>query len=275
LPATWPTVAVAAGFNGGITSLAPQQPPSLLALWPMHDRCLYVHQSAGVARFAKKYPALLDALLRSMLELLCKYHKTGAPQPGGRVCLRASVHRMSDRVFTCTHIRQHPRMYYAPFRVPDHSSHQACSASASAAVRAAAAVIGEVDVVEREVDGTGQVYMTAAELMAEEVKRRGGEQPACGRTITCCATGCSFALLQPAVVAPLRRAAGWLQSSNVAALSACEPVKADKAFNCLLSYTLSFPSSSCRAGPQRQQGWHLSCSGCSHSPAVGAGGGRG
>lgn len=30
--------------------------------------------------------------------------------------------------------------------------------------------------VEREVDGTGQVYMTAAELMAEEVKRRGGEQ---------------------------------------------------------------------------------------------------
>ena len=37
------------------------------------------------------------------------------------------------------------------------------------------AVIGEVDVVEREVDATGQVYMTAAELMAEEVKRRGGE----------------------------------------------------------------------------------------------------
>lgn len=38
-------------------------------------------------------------------------------------------------------------------------------------------VIGEVDMVEREVDGSGQVYMTAAELMAEEVKRRGGERP--------------------------------------------------------------------------------------------------
>lgn len=36
-------------------------------------------------------------------------------------------------------------------------------------------MIGEVDVVEREVDASGQVYMTAAELMAEEVKRRGGE----------------------------------------------------------------------------------------------------
>lgn len=64
----------------------------------------------GVARFAQKYPAVLDALLRSVLELICKYQKT---------------------------------------------------------------VIGEVDMVEREVDGSGQVYMTAAELMAEEVKRRG------------------------------------------------------------------------------------------------------
>jgi hypothetical protein len=32
---------------------------------------------AGVARFAQRYPALLDALLRSVLELVCKYHKTG------------------------------------------------------------------------------------------------------------------------------------------------------------------------------------------------------
>ena len=33
---------------------------------------------AGVARFAQKYPAVLDALLRTMLEMICKYHKTGA-----------------------------------------------------------------------------------------------------------------------------------------------------------------------------------------------------
>lgn len=31
----------------------------------------------GVARFAQKYPAVLDALLRTMLEMICKYHKTG------------------------------------------------------------------------------------------------------------------------------------------------------------------------------------------------------
>lgn len=36
-------------------------------LWPL----------AGVARFAQKYPAVLDALLRTMLEMVCKYHKTG------------------------------------------------------------------------------------------------------------------------------------------------------------------------------------------------------
>ena len=35
---------------------------------------------AGVARFAQKYPALLDALLKSVLELVCKYHKTGGQQ---------------------------------------------------------------------------------------------------------------------------------------------------------------------------------------------------
>ena len=33
--------------------------------------------AAGVARFAQKYPSLLDALLKSLLELVCKYHKTG------------------------------------------------------------------------------------------------------------------------------------------------------------------------------------------------------
>ncbi|KAI7841137.1 hypothetical protein COHA_005107 [Chlorella ohadii] len=64
----------------------------------------------GVARFAQKYPAVLDALLRTMLEMICKYHKT---------------------------------------------------------------VIGEVDVEERERDASGQVYMTAAELMEAELKRRG------------------------------------------------------------------------------------------------------
>lgn len=64
----------------------------------------------GVARFAQKYPAVLDALLRTMLEMICKYQKT---------------------------------------------------------------VIGEVDVEERERDASGQVYMTAAELMEAELKRRG------------------------------------------------------------------------------------------------------
>ena len=34
-------------------------------------------RQAGVARFAQKYPAVLDALLRSVLEMVCKYHKTG------------------------------------------------------------------------------------------------------------------------------------------------------------------------------------------------------
>lgn len=30
----------------------------------------------GVARFARKYPAVMDALLRALLELICKYHRT-------------------------------------------------------------------------------------------------------------------------------------------------------------------------------------------------------
>lgn len=38
--------------------------------------------AAGVARFAQKYPAVLDALLRSVLELICKYQKTGMPAAG-------------------------------------------------------------------------------------------------------------------------------------------------------------------------------------------------
>ena len=29
----------------------------------------------GVSRFAKKYPAVLTALLKSLLELVCKYEK--------------------------------------------------------------------------------------------------------------------------------------------------------------------------------------------------------
>ena len=35
-------------------------------------------------------------------------------------------------------------------------------------------MIGEVEVEEREKDASGQVYLSAAELMAEEVRRRGG-----------------------------------------------------------------------------------------------------
>lgn len=30
----------------------------------------------GVAYFAKKYPKVMDAVLRSMLELTCKYHRS-------------------------------------------------------------------------------------------------------------------------------------------------------------------------------------------------------
>lgn len=41
--------------------------------------------SAGIARFAQKYPAVLDALLRTTLEMICKYHKTGQPPAMGRL----------------------------------------------------------------------------------------------------------------------------------------------------------------------------------------------
>lgn len=30
----------------------------------------------GAARFARKYPAVMDALLRALLELICKYYRT-------------------------------------------------------------------------------------------------------------------------------------------------------------------------------------------------------
>lgn len=30
----------------------------------------------GVARFARKYPGVMDALLRALLELICKYNRT-------------------------------------------------------------------------------------------------------------------------------------------------------------------------------------------------------
>lgn len=36
-------------------------------------------------------------------------------------------------------------------------------------------MLGEVEAEERERDASGQVYMTAAELMAAEVRKRGGE----------------------------------------------------------------------------------------------------
>ncbi|KAL4423465.1 hypothetical protein ABPG77_005417 [Micractinium sp. CCAP 211/92] len=77
---------------------------------PLRAAMIRSFATLGIARFAQKYPAVLDALLRTTLEMICKYHKT---------------------------------------------------------------VIGEVDAEERERDASGQVYMTAAELMAEEMRKRG------------------------------------------------------------------------------------------------------
>lgn len=77
---------------------------------PLRAAMVRSFATLGIARFAQKYPAVLDALLRTTLEMICQYHKT---------------------------------------------------------------VLGEVEAEERERDASGQVYMTAAELMAAEVRKRG------------------------------------------------------------------------------------------------------
>jgi hypothetical protein len=55
---------------------------SLAALrWPdepLRSVLLRRLSTLGVARFAAKYPALKDALLRGLLDLVVKYYKTGA-----------------------------------------------------------------------------------------------------------------------------------------------------------------------------------------------------
>jgi uncharacterized protein with von Willebrand factor type A (vWA) domain len=86
-------------------------PQSLI--WPAEPlRAVLIRRlsTLGVARFAAKYPAVRDALLKSLMELIVKHYK---------------------------------------------------------------AVLGEVDVHDRAVDGDGNVFKTAKELMEEEAARRG------------------------------------------------------------------------------------------------------
>ena len=86
--------------------------PESLA-WPVEPlRAVLIRRlsTLGVSRFAAKYPAVRDALLKGLLEVIVKHYKT---------------------------------------------------------------VLGEVDVEQREVDGEGNVFKTARELMEEEAARRG------------------------------------------------------------------------------------------------------
>lgn len=86
--------------------------PETLA-WPIEPlRAVLIRRlsTLGVSRFAAKYPAVRDALLKGILDVIVKHYK---------------------------------------------------------------AVLGEVDVVERMVDGEGNVFKTAKELMEEEAARRG------------------------------------------------------------------------------------------------------
>lgn len=39
-------------------------------------RCIGMLSQLGVARFARKYPPVLEALLKSVLELTCKYQRS-------------------------------------------------------------------------------------------------------------------------------------------------------------------------------------------------------
>jgi len=82
-------------------------------VWPAEPlRAVFIRRlsTLGVARFAAKYPAVRDALLKGLMETIVKHYK---------------------------------------------------------------AVLGEVDIVDRAVDGDGNVFKTAKELMEEEAARRG------------------------------------------------------------------------------------------------------
>jgi hypothetical protein len=54
---------------------------------PLHDMLLRVLGKLGVAHFARKYPAVKEALLKNLLEVAVKYHRTllgekvGGPLP--------------------------------------------------------------------------------------------------------------------------------------------------------------------------------------------------
>jgi len=100
---------------------------------------------AGVARFAQKYPAVLDALLRTMLEMICKYHKTGG-WPG------LYIFYVSRRVHVQLVICSKGRFRTCGVLVSDAHARDGYSFQPENP-----AVIGEVDVEERERDASGQV----------------------------------------------------------------------------------------------------------------------
>jgi hypothetical protein len=72
-----------------------------------HDVLSWRCRPAGVARFAQKYPALLDSLLRSVLELVCKYHKTGVG--GAEMPLCKGLASMKAAPTACKHPSNAPR----------------------------------------------------------------------------------------------------------------------------------------------------------------------
>jgi hypothetical protein len=43
---------------------------------PLRTMLIRVLAKLGVSRFAQKYPGVKEALLKSILEVVCKYHKT-------------------------------------------------------------------------------------------------------------------------------------------------------------------------------------------------------
>jgi len=57
------------------TSTAAAGGPRLDNLPCVRARAVRLSQ-LGVARFTRKYPAVLDALLRTMLDVVCKYQRT-------------------------------------------------------------------------------------------------------------------------------------------------------------------------------------------------------
>lgn len=125
---------------------------------------------------------MLDTLLRTTLEMVCKYHKTGPPRPllvagAAPACARPARTTCCCVCFGLLASATGPAAAL-PLRCRTVLWYCASTAATQRAPGATAhwpAVIGEVDTEERERDASGQVYMTAAELMAEEIRKRGGE----------------------------------------------------------------------------------------------------